>query len=105
MASHSDLLDVTSDLVQLRLFKAARSSDDVSGSQIKQDMYFVIVEGFQRLSDWTGRIWEQCAWKFSRPAKDSEALDPERTTVSDYEKVRDVINVDGRTSTQNWAFR
>jgi cytoplasmic FMR1 interacting protein len=40
------------------------------------------------LSEWTGRIWEQSAWKFARPAKDATPFDPVRSNeVSDYEKV------------------
>lgn len=56
--------------------------------RIKENVYLVVVEGFQLLSEWTGRVWQQSAWKFSRPAKDSERFDAERLVdVTDYEKV------------------
>lgn len=66
----------------------AKDADSTESTHVKEDMYLVIVEGFQLLSEWTGRIWEQSAWKFSRPAKDATPFDPERSTeVTDYEKV------------------
>nr|PNR59501.1 hypothetical protein PHYPA_002292 [Physcomitrium patens] len=56
--------------------------------RIKENVYLVVVAGFQLLSEWTGRVWQQSAWKFSRPAKDSERFDAERSVdVTDYEKV------------------
>lgn len=64
-----------------------KSSDGVDNDwsrDTKGNMYDIVVEGFQLLSRWTGRIWEQCAWKFSRPIPDSQQ-DP--TTCFDYEKV------------------
>lgn len=75
-------------LNQLQLVKMAKDADSTESTHVKEDMYLVIVEGFQLLSEWTGRIWEQSAWKFSRPAKDATPFDPERSTeVTDYEKV------------------
>ena len=66
----------------------AKNVDTTESTRVKEDMYLVIVEGFQLLSEWTGRIWEQSAWKFSRPAKDATPFDPVRSNeVSDYEKV------------------
>ena len=52
-------------------------------------MYDIIVEGFRLLSRWIGHVWEQCAWKFSRPCKDVVPLDPDdlSANISDYEKV------------------
>lgn len=52
-------------------------------------MYDIVVEGFQLLSRWTARIWEQCAWKFSRPSKDvtPSVLHETLSSLSDYEKV------------------
>jgi cytoplasmic FMR1 interacting protein len=56
--------------------------------RIKENVYLVVVEGFQLLSEWTGRVWQQSAWKFSRPAKDSGRFNVERLVdVTDYEKV------------------
>jgi cytoplasmic FMR1 interacting protein len=60
--------------------------DDSGGMQVQENVYLVIVEGFQLLNDWTGRIWEQCAWKFARPAKDAQPYD-NTTPITDYEKV------------------
>lgn len=75
-------------LWQLQLMKMAKDTDSAESTHVKQDMYLVVVEGFQLLSEWTGRIWEQSAWKFSRPAKDATPFDPERSNeVTDYEKV------------------
>jgi hypothetical protein len=57
-------------------------------TQAKENMYLVIVEGFQLLSQWTGWVWEQSAWKFSRPAKEWSPFDTDHSKdVSDYEKV------------------
>lgn len=69
-----------------------KSSDGVDNDwsrDIKGNMYDIVVEGFQLLSRWTGRIWEQCAWKFSRPCKDPPISDSQQnpTTFFDYEKV------------------
>ncbi|MCO5571458.1 hypothetical protein L7F22_025198 [Adiantum nelumboides] len=73
---------------QLQLLKLATVVDDVVSKEIKDCMFNNIVEGFQLLNKWTGRVWEQCAWKFSRPCKDTSPFDGEQSTVvSDYEKV------------------
>lgn len=73
---------------QLQLLKLATVVDDVVSKEIKDNMYEMIVEGFQLLNRWTGRVWEQCAWKFSRPCKEASPIDEDQSTaVSDYEKV------------------
>lgn len=83
-----NLSNESSFLWQLQLIKLAKNVDTTESTRVKEDMYLVIVEGFQLLSEWTGRIWEQSAWKFSRPAKDATPFDPVRSNeVSDYEKV------------------
>ncbi|RZC22453.1 Protein PIR isoform D [Glycine soja] len=66
---------------QLLLLKSTDGSDVEWSKEVKGNMYDMIVEGFQLLSRWTARIWEQCAWKFSRPCKDASP------SFSDYEKV------------------
>ncbi|MED6156208.1 hypothetical protein PIB30_012484 [Stylosanthes scabra] len=66
---------------QLLLLKSTDGSDVDWSKEVKGNMYDMIVEGFQLLSRWTARIWEQCAWKFSRPCKDASP------SFSDYEKV------------------
>ncbi|CAJ1961203.1 unnamed protein product [Sphenostylis stenocarpa] len=69
----------------IRFASAMNQSTDGSdvewSKEVKGNMYDMIVEGFQLLSRWTARIWEQCAWKFSRPCKDASP------SFSDYEKV------------------
>ncbi|KAH9614330.1 hypothetical protein KSS87_011253 [Heliosperma pusillum] len=55
---------------QLDLLKSTESADVEWCKDVKGNMYDMVVEGFQLLSRWGGRIWEQCAWKFSRPCKD-----------------------------------
>ena len=75
-------------LFQLQLLKLATIVDDIVSKEIKDNMYDRIVEGFQLLNRWTSCIWEQCAWKFSRPCKDASPIDEDQSlTVSDYEKV------------------
>ena len=75
-------------LFQLQLLKLATIVDDIVSKEIKDNMYDRIVEGFQLLNRWTSCIWEQCAWKFSRPCKDPSPIDEDQSlTVSDYEKV------------------
>lgn len=70
--------------------KATDGSDVEWCKEVKGSIYDMVVEGFQLLSRWTGRIWEQCAWKFSRPcAVPTEIKDP--SGLSDYEKVYQVI--------------
>jgi cytoplasmic FMR1 interacting protein len=62
--------------------------DPALKKHVKENVYLVVVEGFQLLSEWTGRVWQLSAWKFSRPAKDSEHFDAERAVeVTDYEMV------------------
>ena len=56
--------------------------------EVKGSMYDIVVEGFQILSKWTGRVWDQCAWKFSRPCKDIPLPTQENAApYVDYEKV------------------
>ncbi|GBG76997.1 hypothetical protein CBR_g23328 [Chara braunii] len=51
-------------------------------------VYDSVLEGLQLLSSYTGRVMEQCVWKYSRPARDAAPLDPERNPeVSAYERV------------------
>ncbi|XP_057867272.2 protein PIR isoform X2 [Cryptomeria japonica] len=74
---------------QLLLLKSSQGIDLERNREVKCNMYGIVVEGFQILSRWIGHVWEQCAWKFSRPSKDSIPLDPDdrSANVSDYEKV------------------
>jgi len=66
--------------------------DPALRKHVKENVYLVVVEGFQLLSEWTGRVWQESAWKFSRPAKDSERFDLERAIeVTDYEKVLSAV--------------
>ena len=69
--------------------KSSDSADNDWSRDIKGNMYDIVVEGFQLLGRWTGRIWEQCAWKFSRPCKEPPISDSQQntTTFFDYEKV------------------
>lgn len=56
--------------------------------EVKGNVYDMVVEGFQLLSRWTARVWEQCAWKFSRPCKEPVSTElHEPSSFSDYEKV------------------
>lgn len=75
--------------IQLLLLKSTDGADVDWCREVKGNMYDMVVEGFQLLSRWTGRIWEQCAWKFSRPCKDAIPAESNgaSATVSDYEKV------------------
>lgn len=79
--------------MQLLSLKSTDGADIEWSKEVKGSMYDVIVEGFQLLSRWTGRIWEQCAWKFSRPCKDPVPLEFQDTSAlfSDYEKVFIII--------------
>jgi cytoplasmic FMR1 interacting protein len=71
----------------------ANDADSTESTHVKEDMYLVIVQGFQLLSEWTGRIWEQSAWKFSRPTQDATPFDPERfTKVTDFGKVANAFD-------------
>lgn len=74
--------------MQLLLLKSTENPDIEWCKDVKGNMYDMVVEGFQLLSRWTARIWEQCAWKFSRPCKDVISLESHETSsFSDYEKV------------------
>lgn len=75
--------------VQMVMLKSADGADSDWSREVKGNMYDIVVEGFQLLSRWTGRVWEQCAWKFSRPCKDPASFDSfeSSTTFFDYEKV------------------
>lgn len=74
--------------MQLLLLKSTENPDIEWCKDIKGNMYDMVVEGFQLLSRWTSRIWEQCAWKFSRPCKDVISSESHETSsFSDYEKV------------------
>ncbi|KAL4637811.1 hypothetical protein ACB092_03G103200 [Castanea dentata] len=89
-AEHDDFtIRFASSMNQLLLLKSTDSADIEWSKEVKGSMYDVIVEGFQLLSRWTARIWEQCAWKFSRPCKDPVPLESHETSASfsDYEKV------------------
>ncbi|CAM6128500.1 unnamed protein product [Calypogeia fissa] len=86
-AAHDDFcLRFAGVVNQLQLVKVAKERDDTLSAQVKEDVYLVILEGFQLLSEWTGRVWEQCAWKFARPAKNAQPYD-NSTPLTDYEKV------------------
>ncbi|KAG8648069.1 protein PIR isoform X1 [Manihot esculenta] len=89
-AEHDDFaIRFASSLNQLLLLKSTDGADVDWCREVKGNMYDMVVEGFQLLSRWTGRIWEQCAWKFSRPCKDAIPAESNgaSATVSDYEKV------------------
>ncbi|CAN1233835.1 Protein PIR [Linum perenne] len=89
-AEHDDFtIRFASSLNQLLLLKSTDGVDVEWSKEVKGNVYDMVVEGFQLLSRWTGRIWEQCAWKFSRPCKDAFPSEPSGvpTSVSDYEKV------------------
>ncbi len=78
--------------LQLLLLKSTDGVDVEWCREVKGNMYDMVVEGFQLLSRWAARIWEQCAWKFSRPCKDAAPLDPQESmSVSDYEKVSNMF--------------
>ncbi|KAL8234238.1 hypothetical protein R6Q59_020338 [Mikania micrantha] len=70
-AEHDDFtIRFASAMNQLVLLKTIESADIEWSKEVKGCMYDMVVEGFQLLSRWSCRIWEQCAWKFSRPCKD-----------------------------------
>ncbi|GMI84622.1 PIROGI 121, KLUNKER, PIROGI [Hibiscus trionum] len=89
-AEHDDFaIRFASAINQLFLLKSTDGADVEWCKEVKGNTYDMVVEGFQLLSRWTARVWEQCAWKFSRPSKDvgpseSQELSP---SYSDYEKV------------------
>ncbi|KAJ0967368.1 hypothetical protein J5N97_024285 [Dioscorea zingiberensis] len=74
---------------QIVILKSTEGADSDWSREVKGNMYDVVVDGFQLLSKWTGRVWEQCAWKFARPCKDPTHIDSNKSTTSyfDYEKV------------------
>lgn len=78
-----------SSINQIISMKSTDGADVDWCNEVKGNMYDTVVEGFQLLSRWTGRVWEQCAWKFSRPWKDAVHAESQNATVafSDYEKV------------------
>jgi cytoplasmic FMR1 interacting protein len=72
---------------QLLLLKSNDGAYTEWCREVKGNMYDMVVEGFQLLSRWTARIWEQCAWKFSRPCRDAGETPEASGSYSDYEKV------------------
>ncbi|KAK8532106.1 hypothetical protein V6N12_053555 [Hibiscus sabdariffa] len=74
---------------QLLLLKSTDGADVEWCKEVKGNTYDMVVEGFQLLSRWTARVWEQCAWKFSRPCKDVGPSESQElsSSYSDYEKV------------------
>lgn len=89
-AEHDDFtIRFASCMNQLVLLKSTDGADIEWCKEVKGNMYDVVVEGFQMLSRWTARVWEQCAWKFSRPCKDAVPTDSQESSPSssDYEKV------------------
>ncbi|CAM0870708.1 unnamed protein product [Alopecurus aequalis] len=89
-AEHDDFsIRFSSAMNQMIILKSSDGADNEWSRDIKGNMYDTVVEGFQLLSRWTGRIWEQCAWKFSRPCKEPPVSDSQQdsTTFFDYEKV------------------
>ncbi|XP_015882048.1 protein PIR [Ziziphus jujuba] len=89
-AEHDDfIIRFASSMNQLLLLKSIESADIEWCKEVKGSMYDMVVEGFQLLSKWTARVWEQCAWKFSRPCKDVIPTEPHDSSASfsDYEKV------------------
>lgn len=75
--------------MQLLLLRSVDGAEVEWVKEVKGNVYDMVVEGFQLLSRWTSRIWEQCAWKFSRPCKDPTVMESNGTAASfsDYEKV------------------
>ncbi|KAM0992423.1 hypothetical protein ACFX2C_010662 [Malus domestica] len=89
-AEHDDFaIRFSSSMNQLLLLKATDNPDIDWCKEVKGNIYDMVVEGFQLLSRWTARIWEQCAWKFSRPCKDIVPSETQEAlaSFSDYEKV------------------
>ncbi|KAB5512115.1 hypothetical protein DKX38_029143 [Salix brachista] len=89
-AEHDDFtIRFASSLNQLLLLKSIDGADVDWCKEVKGNMYDMVVEGFQLLSRWTARIWEQCAWKFSRPCKEAIPSESNGSAESlfDYEKV------------------
>jgi cytoplasmic FMR1 interacting protein len=87
-ADHDDFsIRFASAMNQMMILKTSDGTDTEWSREVKGNMYDMVVEGFQLLSRWTGRIWEQCAWKFSRPCKEVLDSNQASTTFFDYEKV------------------
>ncbi|XP_073290091.1 protein PIR isoform X2 [Primulina huaijiensis] len=89
-AEHDDFsVRFAASLNQLVLLRSMDGADLEWAKEVKGNVYDMVVEGFQLLSRWTGRVWEQCAWKFSRPSKDPISSDSHEiaSSYSDYEKV------------------
>ncbi|XWS42621.1 hypothetical protein CRYUN_Cryun16bG0029500 [Craigia yunnanensis] len=89
-AEHDDFaIRFASSMNQLLLLKSTDGADIEWCKEVKGNMYDMVVEGFQLLSRWTARVWEQCAWKFSRPCKDARPSESQEllASYSDYEKV------------------
>ncbi|KAI5667752.1 hypothetical protein M9H77_17605 [Catharanthus roseus] len=89
-AEHDDFsIRFASSMNQLLLLRSVDGADIEWVKEVKGNVYDMVVEGFQLLSRWTSRIWEQCAWKFSRPCKDPLLVESNETATifSDYEKV------------------
>ncbi|XP_016674422.1 protein PIR isoform X2 [Gossypium hirsutum] len=89
-AEHDDFsIRFASAMNQLLLLKSTDGADVEWCKEVKGNMYDMVVEGFQLLSRWTARVWEQCAWKFSRPCKDVGPSESQElsSSYSDYEKV------------------
>ncbi|XP_010549637.1 PREDICTED: protein PIR [Tarenaya hassleriana] len=87
-AEHDDFtIRFASSMNQLLLLRSNDGADTEWCREVKGNMYDMVVEGFQLLSRWTARIWEQCAWKFSRPWKDAAESQETSGSYSDYEKV------------------
>ncbi|XP_065853838.1 protein PIR [Euphorbia lathyris] len=89
-AEHDDFaIRFASSLNQLQLLKSTDGVDAEWCKEVKGNIYDMVIEGFQLLSRWTARIWEQSAWKFSRPCKDAIPSESNGTSaaLSDYEKV------------------
>ncbi|KAJ4753442.1 Cytoplasmic FMR1-interacting protein [Rhynchospora pubera] len=87
-ADHDDFsIRFASAMNQMMALKTSDGTDTEWSREVKGNMYDMVVEGFQLLSRWTGRIWEQSAWKFSRPCKEVLDSNHASTTFFDYEKV------------------
>ncbi|CAB4315793.1 unnamed protein product [Prunus armeniaca] len=96
-AEHDDFaIRFSSSMNQLLLLKSTDSADIDWCKEVKGNIYDMVVEGFQLLSRWTARIWEQCAWKFSRPCKDIVPSESQEASASfsDYEKCSDTLVAD-----------
>ncbi|KAG6466977.1 hypothetical protein ZIOFF_075218 [Zingiber officinale] len=79
-AEHDDFsIRFASALNQIVVLQSIGTTDSDWSREVKGNMYDLVVEGFQLLSRWTGRVWEQCAWKFSRPCKE-----PASINISEY---------------------